>query len=219
MGSDDTDVWLQPVLRRFDSPWSLPEVNPPTSLELAGEGSATDERVEFYWVGTEARIAGTLVHRWLQLFSDKRAVADAGALRGYTPVTQRWLRELGVGDDMAAEISARVDAAIQGVLTDSRGRWIIEGRGHAEFALTGLYDNQVESVVIDRVLFDDAGDHWIIDYKTSTHEGGNLAGFLDAECDRYRVQLNKYASIYESYSGVTARCALYFPLLQAFVEV
>ena len=218
-GDGDTDVWVQPVLQRFDSPWSLPEVSAPTSLEAAGEGSTPDEQVEFYWVGTEARIAGTIVHRWLQLFADKRAVADSNVLPDYVPVTRRWLRELGVGDDMAAGISARVEAALQGILTDSKGRWIIEGRGHAEFALTGVYDKQVEAVIIDRVLFDDDGDHWIIDYKTSSHEGGNLAGFLDAECDRYRLQLDKYASIYKSYSGVTARCALYFPLLQAFVEV
>ena len=37
----------------------------------------------------------------------------------------------------------------------------------------------VESGVMDRVRIDD-GRHWIVDYKTSTHEGGNLAGFLAA---------------------------------------
>jgi ATP-dependent exoDNAse (exonuclease V) beta subunit len=69
------------------------------------------------------------------------------------------------------------------------------------------------------VRVDDEGNHWIIDYKTSTHEGGNLQGFLNAEIDRYKPQLKKYAALYAAYSGEQPRCALYFPLLQEFVEI
>ena len=58
-----------------------------------------------------------------------------------------------------------------------------------------------------------------MDYKTSTHEGGNLAGFLDAEVARYTPQLRKYAAIYAAWAGVQPRCALYFPLLREFVEI
>ena len=74
-------------------------------------------------------------------------------------------------------------------------------------------------MVLDRVRIDEDGDHWIIDYKTSTHEGGNLQGFLKAEVERYTPQMEKYAALYAAYSGQRARCALYFPLLQEFVEV
>ena len=66
---------------------------------------------------------------------------------------------------------------------------------------------------------DENGEHWIIDYKTSTHEGGNLEGFLDAEINRYTPQLKKYAAIYRAFSGSEPRCALYFPLLRRFVEI
>ena len=58
-----------------------------------------------------------------------------------------------------------------------------------------------------------------MDYKTSSHEGGNLEGFLAAEAERYRGQLARYATLYRAWSGAEIRCALYFPLLQAFVEV
>jgi ATP-dependent exoDNAse (exonuclease V) beta subunit len=73
--------------------------------------------------------------------------------------------------------------------------------------------------VIDRVRVDDDGTHWIVDYKTSSHEGGSLAEFLASESERYRPQLRRYADIYRNYAGVEVRCALYFPLLQEFVEV
>ena len=100
-----------------------------------------------------------------------------------------------------------------------RGRWLLEGGGHAELALTGKYDGRVESIIIDRVRIDDDGTHWVVDYKTSSHEGGSLSSFLEAETDRYRPQLAKYAELYRNYSGARVRCALYFPLLQELVEV
>jgi ATP-dependent exoDNAse (exonuclease V) beta subunit len=85
--------------------------------------------------------------------------------------------------------------------------------------LSGLAGGRIESGIIDRVRIDDDGTHWIVDYKTSTHEGGNLAAVLQAESARYKPQLTRYADLYRNYSGATVRCALYFPLLQKFVEV
>jgi ATP-dependent exoDNAse (exonuclease V) beta subunit len=177
------------------------------------------EEVEFYWVGTDARIAGTIVHRWLQAFADGRATLDHNEIDAERTVTERWLREMGLGREMQREIVERVEAALNGVRGDRKGRWILEGEGHAELALTGQIDGSIESVVLDRVRIDERGDHWIIDYKTSTHEGGNLQGFLQAEVDRYTPQINKYAAIYGAFAGVQPRCALYFPLLREFVEI
>jgi ATP-dependent exoDNAse (exonuclease V) beta subunit len=120
---------------------------------------------------------------------------------------------------MLPEVLERVETALAGVIADNRGQWLLRGAGHAEFALSGVLLGRLESVIIDRVRIDDDGTHWIVDYKTSTHEGGRLAGFLDAESDRYREQLRKYAELYRNYSGADVRCALYFPLLREFVEV
>ena len=109
--------------------------------------------------------------------------------------------------------------ALDGILEDDKGRWVLDGDGHAELGLTGVYEGEIESVVLDRVRIDEDGAHWIIDYKTSSHEGGNLKGFLDAEIARYSPQLRKYATIYSAWAGVKPRCALYFPLLREFVEI
>jgi ATP-dependent exoDNAse (exonuclease V) beta subunit len=116
-------------------------------------------------------------------------------------------------------MSQRVDDALQNVLEDARGRWLLDGQGHAEFSLTGLHAGEIRSGVIDRVRVDGDGTHWIVDYKTGVHEGGDIDTFLAAEAERYRPQLTRYSVLYHGYTGHTARCALYFPLLQAFVEV
>ncbi|MGB5335266.1 MAG: UvrD-helicase domain-containing protein [Woeseiaceae bacterium] len=217
--SNAAGPWIQPVLRRFQSGWSLPSVAALPGARTEGPSLADDQPVEFYWVGTEARLAGTVVHRWLHAFAEERARAELAALSGYRPVTQRWLKEMGVGDIMANDIAGRVEVALQNIIQDEKGQWVMHGEGRAELPLTGLYDGAVESVILDRVRVDEDGTHWIIDYKTSAHEGGNLEGFLRAEAERYRPQLKKYKVIYSAYAGAPVRCALYFPLLQTFREV
>jgi ATP-dependent exoDNAse (exonuclease V) beta subunit len=214
-----SDPWLLPQRRRFAPRISLPDPEPLLWQEAQAESPTEAEEVEFYWVGTEARIAGTIVHRWLHLFATGRAAADQASLPEYRPVTERWLKETGVSAQGRPQIQRRVEAALRGILSDETGRWIIGGDGHAELALTGVHDGKMEAVIIDRIVIDAEGRHWIIDYKTSSHEGGDLPGFLRAESERYTPQLQKYANIYGAFAGKHARCALYFPLLQRFVEL
>ncbi len=214
----ESSPWATPVLRRFTAPWQLPDlVGLPAAVTPNVE--VLDNEVEFYWVGMDARVAGTLTHRWLQLIADGgagNALDDPSVMRA---VTFRWLRETGVIGDAASPIVARVETAVRNLQHDEKGLWIVNGKGHSELALSGIYENELINVVLDRVRIDDDGTHWIVDYKTSSHEGGNLEGFLQVESERYQPQLARYATIYANWAGVEARCALYFPLLSAFVEV
>lgn len=213
------EPWLMPVRRQFKSDWILPPIESPTGQLQTEQGAATDEEVEFYWVGAEARLAGTIVHRCLHAIAEGRAPAEIEALPQYRPITRRWLKEMGVGDRMIDDISDRIETALRRILGDEKGRWLLRGEGRAELALTGVVEGTIESVVLDRIRIDNDGTHWIIDYKTSSHEGGNLDGFLQAEIARYAPQLRKYKTIYTAFAGTEARCALYFPLLQTFLEV
>ncbi len=214
-----SESWLEPVLRRFDSPWALPAVEPLPGPLSARKPRAIDQKVEFYWVGTGARIAGTIVHRWLHAIVEGRAAASADAATERKPVTHRWLKEMGVGNEMLGDIEDRIETALRSILADEKGRWLLNGNGCAELELTGMHAGNIESVILDRVRIDSDGTHWIIDYKTSSHEGGNLEAFLRAESDRYLPQLEKYKAIYDACTGSDSRCALYFPLLQTFLEV
>ncbi|MGB5628683.1 MAG: UvrD-helicase domain-containing protein [Woeseiaceae bacterium] len=217
-GADEETSWRIPRLRRFTGDWTVPDISPPPGVVIEQPASGeVDDEVEFYWVGTEARIAGTIVHRWMQALAEGRA--ESADSEDQRRVTARWLREMGISDDLQAGITDRVHAALDSVRNDDKGNWILAGDGHAELALTGIVEGEIESVILDRVRIDEHGDHWIIDYKTSSHEGGNLQGFLNAEVERYTAQLQKYAAIYGAWSGKHARCALYFPLLREFVEV
>jgi ATP-dependent exoDNAse (exonuclease V) beta subunit len=219
--SKDTsvDAWLTPELRRFETKWELPEYQGLNRTDEQSVSGDTDTQVEFYWVGSGARVAGTIVHRWLQMIVDQRIQLDAGQLADVQSITARWLRGMGIPNESMPAIVARIEEALNGMLGDPQGRWLLAGDGHTELPLTGIYEGHVTSVVLDRVRIDDDGTHWVVDYKTSSHEGGNLQSFLRAEVDRYTPQLHKYFDLYRNYSGADVRCALYFPLLQEFVEV
>jgi hypothetical protein len=45
------------------------------------------------------------------------------------------------------------------------------------------------ALVMDGVFRDADGMRWIVGYKTSRHEGGDVEAFLDRERDRYAAQL------------------------------
>lgn len=211
--------WLTPQLRRLATPWRLPAPVPIPGRRGTEAAAGEDRAVDYDWVGAGARVAGTVAHRWLQLAVSRGIelpVDEPGLARS---VSERWLRELGVAADAQEPVLRRVLDSLRGIAADATGRWLLSGEGHAELALAGVVEGRVESIVIDRVRVDDDGTHWIVDYKTSSHEGGSLAEFLASESERYRPQLRRYADIYRNYAGVEVRCALYFPLLQEFVEV
>jgi ATP-dependent exoDNAse (exonuclease V) beta subunit len=93
------------------------------------------------------------------------------------------------------------------------------GEAASELALTAVFDGVVQSLRIDRSFVDDQGVRWIVDWKTSSHEGGNRDAFLDNELVRYAPQLSRYAQVLKRLDGRPQRIGLYFPLLDAWREL
>lgn len=215
-----TGIWRDPVLSRLRKSWQLPSPPAPDFLEkLIDRGSTDETLVDYYWVGAAARNAGTIVHRWLQRLAEKETDIALIDYQGIHKISRGWAEAMGVPEDEMSNVCQRVEEAIRNITEDPKGRWLLSGDGACELPITGLFNGKVESIVIDRVRIDSDGNHWIVDYKTSSHEGGNLDVFLEQEAERYRGQLQKYFTIYNNLAGVEARTALYFPLLKKFHEV
>ncbi|MBJ89525.1 MAG: hypothetical protein CMO98_06640 [Woeseia sp.] len=214
------DIWRNPVLRRLPKSWRLPSPPEPDFLKnLPGRDITDDTLVDYYWVGAAARNAGTIVHRWLQRLAEKGTDVAQLDYQEIHDISRKWAEAMGVPVDETENVCQRVEDAIRNVTEDPKGRWLLEGDGACELPITGLFNGRVESIVIDRVRIDSDGTHWIVDYKTSSHEGGDLDVFLQQEAERYRGQLQRYSRIYNNLAGVEARTALYFPLLKKFHEV
>jgi len=206
--TDGADA-LVPLLRRLATPLG-------TGSFAAGAGlSTTAARPEFSWAGEAAIHVGTVVHRYLQRFAEE-------GLDAWTPERVRGLRAafatelalLGVESRELAAASERVATALVRALGDSGGRWLLGPRAEArsELTLTVRLGSVLEHVRIDRT-FVEGGTRWIVDYKTSQHEGGDEEAFLASEVERYTPQLERYARALRSLDGLPVRLCLYFPLL------
>jgi ATP-dependent helicase/nuclease subunit A len=206
-------------LRRLPLDWP----HDPRPGLLVGEPMITpptrDETPIFDWAGETARRVGSLVHAELQTLDLARI--DDDAIRAREAHYQRWLGLHGVPADRLQQATSRVLDALLSVLRDPRGRWILKS-GYRddwrEHALSGQWQGEVTRVVLDRSFIDEAGVRWVIDYKTSQHQGGGLDQFLDREVERYRGQLESYAHLARLLGPEPVRVGLYFPLMRAWRE-
>ncbi len=139
--------WVLPQLRRFASAWEVPPFVALPDVESSADADESLAEVEFYWVGSNARTAGTLVHRWLQLAADGRVSIQTDSMHDIGLATQRWLLSMGISGEPAQSIGDRVLNALSATVNDEKGRWLIDGPGHAELALSGVYDGEVLSVI------------------------------------------------------------------------
>jgi len=198
-------------LRRLAADFALPEAPAAAAWSAPAQGRE-DEGPPFDWAKEGVRLAGIVVHAWLQrIAEDGLRGWDAqrvDALRGGF-VADLGRRGVAPGDlDHAAEI---VISALKNALADPRGRWLLGPHpvARSEYRLR-TRDRRFR---IDRVFEDADGKKWVVDYKTSEHEGGGLEAFLDQQRERYATQLDAYA---HALGG--ASCGLYFPLQKGWRE-
>ena len=198
-------------LRRLASDFEMPE--PPASVAWRAPGEGREEEgPPFDWAKEGVRLAGIVVHAWLHwIAEDGLRGWDAkrvDALRG------RFVADLGRRGVAPGELdhaAGIVIAALNNALADARGRWLLGPHpvARSEYRLR----SRARSFRIDRYFEDADGKTWVVDYKTSEHEGGGLEAFLDLQRERYATQLDGYA---EALGG--ARRGLYFPLQKGWRE-
>jgi len=207
----------QGELRRIVAGSVRLEVPAHVSWAAPAERTKSDP-IEFSWVGDTARRVGSVVHRWLQ-----RIAEDEG--KGWTRRRIEGERE-SIGRELAArgvidaELERACDRVIKGLgacLEDKRGKWLLGPQRNArnEYRFSTVIDGARRMLGIDLLFDADVGDTWIVDYKTSSHEGADPEGFLAREQERYRDQLERYAL---AIANPRARRGLYFPLLKGWRE-
>jgi ATP-dependent exoDNAse (exonuclease V) beta subunit len=120
----------------------------------------------------------------------------------------------------ADQIVAQTGRAIRQCHASERGRWILTAHPESacELAITAVLGDQTVNLVLDRTFVSD-GERWIIDYKSGEHAGGDLDAFLESEADRYREQLQRYRRAVALDEDRPIRTALYFPLMDRWLEL
>lgn len=206
---------------RLESNWKLPSPPKPVMWYASKKKLLVHDAIEYSWAGEMARHIGTVVHRWLQrIAEDEMKDWDVARIAGLRQGFRQALITNGMsGSDEEVENAVqRVIAALTHSLSDSRGRWLLGPHQDAqnELRMTAMVNGERLNVVMDRTFCDENGNRWIVDYKTSSHEGGGVEAFLDREQARYRTQLERYAGLMKMKDKRELRLGLFFPLLKGW---
>ena len=183
---------------------------PPPARWTAPAERLTEDEIEFSWAGETARHVGTVVHRWLQrIAEDELRGWDASRISSLKKSFARDLQRRGVAPAELERSAETVALALKNTLGDERGRWILgpHGLAHSEYRIRVHAPGSRLTYVMDRVFRDRDDRLWVVDFKTSRHEGAEVEAFLDRERSRYDAQLDAYAA---ALGG--ANRGLYFPL-------
>jgi len=176
-----------------------------------------EEQIEFSWAGETARHIGTVVHRWLQRMADDELRGwDEKRVRSLTARFSKELERRGLPRAEAMRSADLVATALANSLADERGRWLLGPHPEArtEYRLRALVQGQLRTYIIDRLFRAQDNVEWIVDYKTSRHEGADVDRFLDRERERYTPQLKLYGALRKG-----SRQGLYFPILRGWRDV
>lgn len=193
-------------------------------LHLAKHTDTTEEAalVEYEWAGETIRQIGSVTHAIIQYISDTNQTnLSKDKIDAWSPLFKTELQQRGVKDSELDWAAGLITQAIMNMLNDKKGQWILSSEhkdAQNEYALTGVFENKITNIIIDRTFVDEQDTRWIIDYKTSRHEEDDKESFLDQQQERYQPQLEKYAEIMRGIEDKPIKLGLYFPLLNGWRE-
>jgi ATP-dependent helicase/nuclease subunit A len=213
-------------LRRLPADWK-----PPLYATAPEVQERNQEIIERPRGSLAARAFGTVVHALLEDLAQLPGI-DAGEVSpqildqvgGWRGRALAILRSRGLPRAEAEPLSADVVRALQAVLRDPTGRWILGARAGAknEISWSTWAGEAVQTLRGDRIFLAGAAPGsveethlWIVDYKTARHGTSGLDAFLQSEKEKYLRQLETYAEVMRKIhgQGLPLRMALYYPLL------
>ncbi len=157
-----------------------------------------------------------------------------------TPLLTQQIMQEGLTGEQATLAMKNLQMILRNSMTSKIGRWILDP-GHKdpknEWALTLKERGEINHLVIDRSFIEqnainqssaDQGFadksslgqtdvRWIIDYKTGSHQGGDLEGFLESELQRYKPQLERYGRAVSNMENNPIKLGLYFPAINEWI--
>jgi ATP-dependent exoDNAse (exonuclease V) beta subunit len=199
------------AMRRLAPDFVMPAV-PDAKVWKSPEEGVESEAPPFDWAKETVRHAGIVVHAWLQrIAEDELRGWDAKRVDALSSQFRKDLQRRGVSPADLDAAAGLVADALKNALADERGRWALGP--HRVSRTEHRLRNLQRSFRIDRYFEDAKGKKWVVDYKTSVHEGAGVEGFLDLQQERYAAQLDAYAQAL----GAAGR-GLYFPLQKGWRE-
>lgn len=222
-GSEQT---LDHSWQRLKADWSYPELSDSfkgvKSILEKNSVIAEQATIEFDWATDVAKTIGVLMHRQLELISKGQWQLNQQSISDYAVAMYELLLSSGYNEKNARYAQQRIEEGLGNVLNDPKAQWILSSQHQesaCELALTGVVDGEYKAFVIDRTFVDEEGTRWIVDYKTGSHLGDDVAEFIQSEKERYQGQLEQYKTLMAQIDDRPIKLALYFPMMKRFEEL
>ena len=151
---------------------------------------------------------GTLVHKALAYLGTRQL--NERALDRLPLLLDAW-------NESSSEAATNAYTQVNRFITTELGQWCLANHDSAvsEYALTGIVNEQIRHVVIDRMFVAD-GERWILDYKSTEAEH---IGAPDELISRYRTQLSLYKAICGNLYEEPIRTALIMTDTASLIEI
>lgn len=212
------ELLAEQSLRVLPTDWQPPpwpaSLRPGRGEEGDGEGAAEEASVE---TGQEASAAAGRALHWLleQLAQQGEGLwlnrDDEARLR----LLEVLLLQEGLCRGQLTTARTRLQQAVERMLLDRRGRWLLFGHHHESWQELDLIHERGRSI-IDRCFVAADGCRWIVDYKLSAPAREQAPHqFVREQITRYSPQLQRYAELFPG----PVRTALYYPLLPLWLEL
>ena len=213
-----------PYISRLSGQWTAPPIPGDVSVQRSRTSRVIDVTREgnlrFDWAGMNVRISGTVIHKWLRIICETGVENwDLSRVHRVSGKIRSDLVRLGMEQNGIDNAETMVVSALSATLADHTGRWLLSPHheGKCEYPLSGLVDNEMLYIVIDRTFIDEDAITWIVDYKSGIHGGGGLEDFMEQERLRYEKQTALYATLMKKKNpGHRIRRALYFPMFSGW---
>ncbi|MEM9384969.1 MAG: UvrD-helicase domain-containing protein [Pseudomonadota bacterium] len=213
------------ALYRLPSDWSLKRMPVPEVVRVP-RPSVTEESVLLprEGAGEVARHVGRVVH-WVlarMAAAEGPLPTPAGEAAALNRRVVDALHRAGLRADPLLDAARRALTAIRSTLEDPQGRWALGERGsqtQAGWALSGWFEGRAVSARVD-LSFIIGQVRWLIELRTSEHQGGGLEQFLRSETKTVGRELQlalRLAQMLETERE--HRAGVYFPLLGEWREV
>ncbi len=210
-------------LRRLSLDWQ----NPLTEIRTRENLTFHQKNSGYQLADDTARLTGTVIHQIIcQLCLYPTLATQWQAYDNDTKA--HWLTQqllsAGVLPSKLPHALVITQQAIDNLLTDARGRWIIKSHtdAHCELPLTTYIEGKLTQLIIDRTFIDEQGIRWIIDYKIAALPVDPVIPqeiFIQQQVEKYQTQLQNYAAALQSWQppqNSVIKTALYFPLLSTW---
>ncbi len=211
----------RPSVPLLSLPNELPPLMLPTAISIPNAQATPPKKdIEYDWAQDNARLIGIAVHQLLE-FADHTTLKH-WQKRIDSNQINRALEQTGFADKNLNDAQTRITRILNNIAHDPRAAWLFSPEHQAiktEWPLSGWLNDKVSDYIIDRSFIDEHGTRWIVDFKTSAHEGGNLQGFLDEQVQRHAPQLNNYARLVQALEpDRSIKLGVYFAALKEWRE-